>query len=320
MYDIRNLKQKLRPEEEHKYNSPWNIAADFNVDMSFSKDDIAGMIQEYENDYQLGMNIDEIAGLLSDYTSGYPFLVSRLCQLMDEDVSIRQVSIPAAANNSQVKSITSEHPCNREHNTENTCVHEYNARKAAWTKTGFLEAVRIILSEKNTLFESLIGKLHAAPRLGTMLKTILFTGKTFSYSADESIIDMAAMFGFIKNLNGIVAISNRIFEIRLYNYYLSEDEIRGTDIGKASLREKNQFIVDGHLNMRRILEKFVVHFTEIYGSRDEKFLEEEGRQYFLLYLKPVINGIGNFISRPEQGICEERISSLIIAGNSISSK
>ena len=131
---------------------------------------------------------------------------------------------------------------------------------------------------------------------------------------------MAAMFGFIKNLNGIVAISNRIFEIRLYNYYLSEDEIRGTDIGKASLREKNQFIVDGHLNMRRILEKFVVHFTEIYGSRDEKFLEEEGRQYFLLYLKPVINGIGNFISRPEQGICEERISSLIIAGNSISSK
>lgn len=294
VYDIRNLKQKLRPEEEHKYNSPWNIAADFNVDMSFSKDDIAGMIQEYENDYQLGMNIDEIAGLLSDYTSGYPFLVSRLCQLMDEDVSIRQVSIPAAANNSQVKSITSEYPCNREQNTENTCVDEYNARKAAWTKTGFLEAVRILLSEKNTLFESLIGKLHAAPRLGTMLKTILFTGKTFSYSADESIIDMAAMFGFIKNLNGIVAISNRIFEIRLYNYYLSEDEIRGTDIGKASLREKNQFIVDGHLNMRRILEKFVVHFTEIYGSRDEKFLEEEGRQYFLLYLKPVINGIGNY--------------------------
>lgn len=299
VYDIRNLKQKLRPEEEHKYNSPWNIAADFNVDMSFSKDDIAGMIQEYENDYQLGMNIDEIAGLLSDYTSGYPFLVSRLCQLMDEDVSIRQVSIPAAANNSQVKSITSEHPCNREHNTENTCVHEYNARKAAWTKKGFLEAVRILLSEKNTLFESLIGKLHAAPRLGTMLKTILFTGKTFSYSADESIIDMAAMFGFIRNLNGTVAIANRIFEMRLYNYYLSEDEIQGTDIGKASLREKNQFILDGHLNMRRILEKFVEIFDDLYGEQDETFLEDAGRKYFMLFLKPIINGTGNCYVEPE---------------------
>lgn len=259
VYDIKNLRKKLRPEEEQKYNSPWNIAADFKVDMSFSKEDIAGMLQEYDNDYQLGMDIDEMACLLYDYTSGYPFLVSRLCQLMDEDVGSG-----------------------------------HDPRKAAWTRSGFLEAVRMILSEKNTLFESLIGKLHDAPRLSAMSKTLLFTGRTFSYSADESVIDMAAMFGFIQNRNGTVAIANRIFEMRLYNYYLSEDEIQGSDIVKASLREKSQFIVDGHLNMRRILEKFVVHFTDIYGSRDEKFLEDEGRQYFLLYLKPIINGTGNY--------------------------
>ena len=54
------------------------------------------------------------------------------------------------------------------------------------------------------------------------------------------------------------------------------------------------FLVDGHLDMRRILEKFVIHFTDIYGSRDERFLEEQGRQYFLLYLKPIINGTGNY--------------------------
>lgn len=34
VYDIKNLKLKLRSEVEHKYNSPWNIAADFHVDMS----------------------------------------------------------------------------------------------------------------------------------------------------------------------------------------------------------------------------------------------------------------------------------------------
>ena len=36
--DIKNLKRRLQPNEEHKFNSPWNIAADFNVDMSLSAD------------------------------------------------------------------------------------------------------------------------------------------------------------------------------------------------------------------------------------------------------------------------------------------
>ena len=187
VYDIKNLRQKIRPEDEHKYNSPWNIAADFDIDMSFSKDDIAGMLGEYEMDYHTGMNMREMAGWIYDYTSGYPFLVSRLCQLMDEKV-----------------------------------IRECGSREAAWTEEGFHAALRMILSEKNTLFESLIGKLHAYPQLDKMLRTILFTGKTFSYAADGSVIDMAAMFGFVRNCQGNVAIANRIFETRLYNYYLSE--------------------------------------------------------------------------------------------------
>lgn len=261
VYDIKNLKLKLRPDEEHKYNSPWNIAADFNVDMSFSKNGIAGMLREYEEDYHTGMDVDQMGELLYDYTSGYPFLVSRLCQLMDETISLRT---------------------------------DYGSKHAAWTKKGFDEAVRIILSEKNTLFESLIGKLHDYPKLNDMLRTILFTGRSFAYAADEPVIDIAAMFGFIKNQNGAVAITNRIFEMRLYNYYLSEDELQRTDLYKASLQDRSQFITDGRLNMRRILEKFVEHFQDIYGDSSERFLEEEGRRYFLLYLRPIINGTGNY--------------------------
>ena len=45
---------------EHKMNSPWNIAAKFQVDMSFSVEEIAGMLKEYEADYRTGMNIEEI--------------------------------------------------------------------------------------------------------------------------------------------------------------------------------------------------------------------------------------------------------------------
>lgn len=31
VYDIKNLKIKMRPDKEHKVNSPWNIVADFDV-------------------------------------------------------------------------------------------------------------------------------------------------------------------------------------------------------------------------------------------------------------------------------------------------
>lgn len=45
--------------------------------------------------------------------------------------------------------------------------------------------------------------------------------------------------------------------------------------------------------MRRILEKFVETFDSLYGDRTESFLEDAGRRYFMLFLKPIINGVGN---------------------------
>ena len=48
---------------------------------------------------------------------------------------------------------------------------------------------------------------------------------------------------------------------------------------------------DGKLDMRLLLEKFAVHFDDVYGDRDERFVEEDGRRYFMLYLKPIINGV-----------------------------
>jgi hypothetical protein len=45
--------------------------------------------------------------------------------------------------------------------------------------------------------------------------------------------------------------------------------------------------------MKRVLERFVETFDYIYGDQNEKFIEEVGRKYFLLFLKPIINGTGN---------------------------
>ncbi len=115
-----------------------------------------------------------------------------------------------------------------------------------------------------------------------------------AYNADEPALDVATMLGFIKNQNGKVKVANRIFETRLYNYYLSASDMEEMEIYKASQRDRNQFVIDGRLNMRRILEKFAEHFQELYGGFDETFVEDMGRRLFLLYLRPIINGVGNY--------------------------
>ena len=81
------------------------------------------------------------------------------------------------------------------------------------------------------------------------------------------------MSGFIKNLNGNAVIYNRIFESMLYNLFISE-EFSGSKMYDAGAQDKNLFIADGHLNVRRVLEKFVETFDYLYGDEEEAFLEK----------------------------------------------
>lgn len=258
LYDIKNLKGKLRPEESHQRNSPWNIAADFDVEMSLSEDGIRGMLQEYEKDYHTGMDIVEMAKLLYEYTSGYPFLVSRICKLLDEKISAQM------------------------------------SRNDVWSKKGFIEALKLLYTEKNTLFDSLTHRLDESKELESLIHDILFSGRHVLYSPDNAVIERAEMFGFIKNQNGLTTIANRIFETRLYNMFLSSGEAQETHAYAMGMNDKNQFVNNGRLDMEHILRKFVQHYTDIYGNMDKKFLENEGRKLFLLYLRPIINGVGNY--------------------------
>ena len=156
--------------------------------MSFSVNDIAGMLSDYENDHRTGMNILEMAQIIYDYTAGYPFLVSRLCKLLDEYVA------------------------------GSTSFLEIDR---AWTKDGVLEAVNILLNEKNTLFDSMIGKLEAYPELKAMIYTLLFQGQNIVYNPDDEVIGLTMMFGFVRMDGNFVRIANRIFETRLYNFFLT---------------------------------------------------------------------------------------------------
>jgi hypothetical protein len=83
IHDVKNI---ILLDGEKRINSPWNIAIDFNVDMSLNEKEIASMLAEYENDHKTGMDIEAVAKEIRAYTSGYPYLVSRICQKIEEEL------------------------------------------------------------------------------------------------------------------------------------------------------------------------------------------------------------------------------------------
>lgn len=260
VYDIKNLKLKIRPEEEHQYNSPWNIAAKFNLDMSFSTDQIAAMLREYESDSHTGMDTDVVAKCIYDYTSGYPYLVSAICKMLDEEFPEKE---------------------------------DYTDPFKVWTCDGIAEAVKMMLKENTTLFDNMVKQLDMFPDLRDMIKDILYQGKLIPFSPLVKSMNLGMMFGYLKEQNGHIAVANRIFEMALLNMFVAE-ESAASEPFQYGQRDKNQFIRNGRLDMGLVLNKFVEYFTEIYGSNDERFVETYGRKFFLLYLKPIINGTGNY--------------------------
>lgn len=192
VYDIKNLKLKLHPDQEPKYNSPWNIAADFRIDMSFSEEETASMLAEYESDHGTGMDIALISRLIYAYTSGYPYLVSRICQLTDECIAGTEI---------------------------------FPDKKSAWTREGISAAEMLLRRESNTLFDDMAKKFADYPDLKSLLKDILFKGSSFPFDPDNHLIRLGITFGFLKEKNGNVAIQNRIFETKMYDLFLSEDSV-----------------------------------------------------------------------------------------------
>lgn len=251
VYDIKNLKLKLHPGAEPKYNSPWNVAVDFNLDINLSPEEIASMLRDYEKDWNTGIDITWMSNILYEYTSGYPFLVSKLCQIMAQN------------------------------------------GRTGWSQDGFQCAVRELLKAPNTLFDDMSKKLAEYPELKEMIQSILFQGKKYAYEAENHRISIGKMFGFLTEKQGMVSISNRIFEMKLYNLLISENET-DSRIFTAADMEKNQFIRDGFLHMEMVMQKFCEYFGEIYADADDKFIEDNGRRIFLMFLKPIINGSGNY--------------------------
>lgn len=115
----------------------------------------------------------------------------------------------------------------------------------------------MLLEENNPLFDSLMNKLSQFPELKAVISRQLFQGQPIAYVPDDTAVRNAWMFGLVKIQDSTVQIANRIFEVRLYNKFLLDYREQNSEIYAEGSRQKNQFVIEGHLNVRHVLEKFV---------------------------------------------------------------
>ncbi|RXI44936.1 AAA family ATPase [Clostridium tetani] len=252
VHDVKSLKLKIRPDEEHKYNSPWNIASDFDVDMSFSIDEIKTMLDDYVENKEVNLDKEYFAEKIYFYTSGYPFLVSKLCKIVDEKIMVKD--------------------------------------ELKWEKEYLQIAVKELLKESNTNFHSLIKNIENNKDLQELVRKIILDGYEITYNEDNPLITMGVTYGIFKNSHGKVKIHNRIYEQRIYNYMISLIETK-INLGFYTERER-YLKPNGDLDIKKVLKKFQEFMKHEYSQKREGFLEEDGRLVFLAFLSPIINGAG----------------------------
>ena len=184
VHDIKSLKYKRPSSDTAEYNSPWNIATDFTVEMSFNPTEIAFMLQQYSEAEGIKMDIPLISERLHYYTAGYPFLVSKLCKIIAEIILPKQ-------------------------------------EKTNWTLADLEQAVQLLLKETNTNFDSLIKNLENNADLYNLVKQLLIDGAVIPFNQHNPTIHLGVLYGVFKS-NGTLKIHNRLYEQLIYNYMTSK--------------------------------------------------------------------------------------------------
>jgi hypothetical protein len=253
VHDIKTLKAKIRRGEEPMYNSPWNIAVDFEVNLSLLPDEIASMLEEYAAERKVKIDIPFFKKYLFYYTSGYPFLVSFLCKIIDEEILPRK-------------------------------------KGKEWKPEDLVKAVQIALTRDTTNFRSLIKNLENNPGLYEFVFKIIMNGMDFSYNHRNTLIDLGSIYGVLKDEKGKVRVHNRLYEQIIYDYMASNLETSGA-VGPTGV-SSSYVESDGSLNIEKVIRRFQQFMKEQYSKKDEAFIERNGRLLFLAFIKPIINGKG----------------------------
>jgi hypothetical protein len=255
VHDVKTLKAKLRPDEEAKQNSPWNIAAEFKVTMSLLPHEIVPMLEDYAQERGVALDAPALAERLFYYTSGYPFLVSALCKIVDEELLPERVD-------------------------------------KNWSAADIDEAARRLIhsTRSNTNFDSLIKNLENHPDLYDLTFDLLLHEREISYNVHNPTIKLGVLYGIFRNGEGL-NIHNRIYEQILYDYLVSKTETSipaGSHLFRAGMSPDS-----AALDMEKVLLNFQAFMKSRYSEKDRAFLEREGRLVFLAFLRPILNGKGH---------------------------
>lgn len=272
--NVRHLKNKIRPETTViRENSPWNIEADFTVDMSFLPHEIQTMLAAYVAETGAKMNERVIAETIYDYTSGYPFLVSHICKIIDEQL------LPIS--------------------------------KVAWTKMIIAKAVAQLLDSNNVNFESLLHKLKTYSSLRRLLINMLLEQKRVTFNYNNNLVKLGFQYGIFRRKKNELLIHNKIYQQLIYQYLVSNAETN-TKIAIDNYNLGYDFLLPtGGLDMQGILRRFQLFMKEQYNvKQDQIFLETNGRLLFMAFLQPILNGSGHMF-REVQISAEKRLDLVI---------
>jgi hypothetical protein len=116
-------------------------------------------------------------------------------------------------------------------------------------------------------------------------------------SSDLPDIDSGLRYGFFKEKDGRLTISNKIFEILISTFLITREKKLAKIPKIHGLREV--IIQNGRFNMEKCLQIFSEKYQELYKEKNTKFLEEHGKMLFLMYLIPLINGVGRYYIETE---------------------
>jgi hypothetical protein len=275
VHDVKSLKLKLRPNEEQKLNSPWNIAVDLDIDFTFSIEEIEPMLVDYANEHNLVMDTATIAEKIYYYTSGNPFLVSKFCQVVVENIKIDE-SCP-------------------------------------WTIDDIDATYKYLINGNYTTtnFDDVDKNLENNAELFDLVQKIVIQGDNYRFNISNPVIAQGKMFGIIRqNARGQCDINNKVYEFRILDYMLSKQQTRETQL---NLYASAKFKDHGELNINLILEKFQLFMQEHNSAKDNKFLEKNGRMLLMSFLRPIINGKGFMFK--ENVTAEDRKMDLVITYN-----
>jgi len=147
--------------------------------------------------------------------------------------------------------------------------------------------------------------------LREVVRRIIIEGDEFPFDLGDPVIIKGKTFGILThNKNDKCDITNKVYEFRIFNYLLSKNKTMTLQTGTYRLTKLTE---GGKLDIVMILERFQLFMKEHHSSKDNKFLEKNGRLLLMSFLRPIINGKGFMFK--ENVTAEDRKMDLVITYN-----